>query len=144
MNHEPYRVVLDTNVVFEGLTKKNGACGLIIDAWFADFIHVCVSNALAYEYKDVLSRKFTPQKWQLAQTAFKTLLTKAEFIAIHYSWRPASPDPGDDLVVDCAMNANAILVTANIKDFQKANAELGLQIMTPVEFVVMLANDKGE
>ena len=37
------------------------------------------------------------------------------------------------------MNANAILITSNIKDFRKARADLGLQVMTPVEFVVMLA-----
>ena len=30
------RTVIDTNVVFEGLTKKGGASGLIIDAWLAD------------------------------------------------------------------------------------------------------------
>ncbi len=138
MIDEPYRVVLDTNVVFEGLTMKN-ACGLIVDAWFVGLIQVCISDALAYEYKDVLSRKFNPAKWQNARTALRTLLGKAEFISIHYSWRPASPDPGDDLVIDCVMNANALLVTSNIKDFHKAQAELGLTVMTPVEFVMMLA-----
>jgi len=29
------RAVIDTNVVFEGLTKQGGVCGLIIDAWRA-------------------------------------------------------------------------------------------------------------
>jgi predicted nucleic acid-binding protein len=29
----PVRVVIDTNVVFEGLTKQGGAEGFIIDAW---------------------------------------------------------------------------------------------------------------
>ena len=27
------RVVIDTNVLFEGLTKQGGAAGLIVDAW---------------------------------------------------------------------------------------------------------------
>ncbi len=34
-NKTAVRVVIDTNVVFEGLTRKGGACGLIIDAWRA-------------------------------------------------------------------------------------------------------------
>ncbi len=55
----PFRVVLDTNVVFEGLTKQGGACGLIIDAWIAGLLNVYVSNALAYEYIDVLSRNIS-------------------------------------------------------------------------------------
>jgi putative PIN family toxin of toxin-antitoxin system len=139
MSIERYRVVLDTNVIFEGLTKKRGTCGLLVDAWLAGLIQVCVSDALAYEYKDVLSRKLTPVKWQKAQTALKTLLLKASFISVHYTWRPASPDPGDDSVIDCAMNANALLITANVKDFRRAQAELGLVVMTPLEFVMMLA-----
>lgn len=53
------RVVIDTNVVFEGLTKQGGACGLIIDAWRAGLIKACVTNALAYEYEDVLARKLS-------------------------------------------------------------------------------------
>jgi predicted nucleic acid-binding protein len=139
MYHKPFRVVLDTNVVFEGLTKKDTACGLIIDAWFVGLIHVCVSDGLAYEYRDVLSRKLSPSKWDLAKVVLRTLLEKAEFVQIYYSWRPASPDPGDDLVIDCSMNANALLVTSNIKDFQKTTLELGLQIMTPVGFIERLA-----
>jgi len=53
------RAVIDTNVLFEGLTRQGGAPGLIIDAWFADLFQPCVSNALAYEYLDVLSRKLS-------------------------------------------------------------------------------------
>lgn len=57
------RVVVDTSVVFEGLTKQGGASGLIIDAWLAGLMVVCVSNALGYEYDDVLSRKLSEQRW---------------------------------------------------------------------------------
>lgn len=27
------RAVIDTNVLFEGLTKQGGACALIVEAW---------------------------------------------------------------------------------------------------------------
>ena len=57
------RVVIDTNVVFEGLIRKGGACGLVIDAWRAGLFSACISNALAYEYDDVLSRKFSEHRW---------------------------------------------------------------------------------
>jgi len=136
---QPLRVVLDTNVVFEGLTKQRGTCGLLIDAWLAGLLHVYVSDALAYEYIDVLSRKLSPTKWAQAKVVLATLLDKAEFVSLHYTWRPASPDPGDDLVIDCAMNANAILVTANIRDFRMAKKELGLSVVTPIKMLAELA-----
>ncbi len=133
------RVVIDTNVVFEGLTKKGGAAGLIVDAWLAGLVRVYVSNALAYEYADVLSRKLSEARWQRLKPVLGTLLSRAQFVTIYYSWRPVSPDPGDDHLVDCAMNAGAIVVTLNTRDFRTAEESLGLRVMTPVEAVVHLA-----
>jgi putative PIN family toxin of toxin-antitoxin system len=138
------RVVVDTNVLFEGLTKKGGASGLIVDAWLAGLMVVCVSNTLAYEYDDVLSRKLTKERWIQIQPVLARLISIAEYTSIYFSWRPTSPDPGDDLAIDCAMNADAIVVTSNIKDFRSAREWLGLRVMTPVEFVSVLATGELE
>jgi putative PIN family toxin of toxin-antitoxin system len=135
-----FRAVIDTNVVFEGLTKQGGAAGFVIDAWLAGLIQVCVSTALVYEYEDVLSRKLSEIRWQKLQPVLSALLGKVEFTVIYYSWRPTSPDPGDDLVIDCAMNAGAVVVTSNTRDFQRAKVSLGLQVMTPAELVIKLAS----
>jgi len=135
----PLRVVIDTNVVFEGLTKKGSAAGLIVDAWLAGLVRVYVSNALAYEYADVLSRKLSEARWQRLKPVVGTLLSRAQFVTIYYSWRPVSPDPGDDHLVDCALNAGAIVVTSNVRDFRTAEESLGLRVMTPVEAVIHLA-----
>jgi putative PIN family toxin of toxin-antitoxin system len=138
------RVVVDTNVVFEGLTKKGGASGLIVDAWLAGLMIACVSNTLAYEYDDVLSRKLAKERWIEIQPVLARLISIAEYTSIYFSWRPTSPDPGDDLAIDCAMNAGAIVVTSNIKDFRSARDCLGLRVMTPVEFVNVLATGEFE
>ncbi|PZO46030.1 MAG: putative toxin-antitoxin system toxin component, PIN family, partial [Phormidesmis priestleyi] len=134
------RVVIDTNVVFEGLTKQGGAAGLIIDAWLAGFIEVYVSNALAYEYEDVLSRKLSEVRWSQLQSVLGSLLNAAHFTPIYFSWRLTSPDPGDDLVIDCAMNAGAIVVTSNVRDFRSATESLGIRVVTPIQFVVELTS----
>jgi predicted nucleic acid-binding protein len=126
-------------VLFEGLTKQGGAAGLIIDAWRAGVLRVCVSTALAYEYADVLSRKLSAVRWQRLKPVLGALLAQVEFTPIYYSWRPSSPDPGDDHVIDCAMNAGAMVISSNIRDFQLAKRTLGLRVMTPVEFLSQLA-----
>ena len=140
INSPLLRIVVDTNVVLEGLTKQGGASGLIIDAWLAGLMIVCISTTLAYEYETVLSRKLSPIRWSKLRPVLGRLLSVAQYTSIYFSWRPASPDAGDDLVIDCAMNAGAILVTSNMKDFQAAKDMLGLQVMTPVEFVNVLAS----
>lgn len=134
------RIVVDTNVVFEGLTKQGGASGLIVDAWLAGLMVVCVSNALAYEYSDVLSRKLSEERWSRLKPVLGQLLTIAQYTNIYFLWRPTSPDAGDDLVIDCAMNAGAIVVTSNIRDFQSAKESLGLRVLTPVQLVEVLAS----
>ncbi len=137
------RAVIDTNVVFEGLTKQGGAPGLIINAWLAGLFRPCVSNSLAYEYADVLSRKLSEARWQQIKPILGTLFTRVEFVTIYYSWRPISPDPGDDHVVDCAMNAGAPIVTSNIRDFRPVVQTLRLEVITPVEFATRLADEQN-
>ena len=134
------RIVVDTNVVFEGLTKQGGASGFIVDAWLAGLMVVCVSNALAYEYSDVLSRKLSEERWSKLKPVLGQLLSIAQYTSIYFSWRPTSPDAGDDPVIDCAMNAGAMVVTSNIRDFQSAKESLGLRVLTPVQFVEVLTS----
>lgn len=133
-----YRVVVDTNVLFEGLTKRGGAADLIIHAWLDETIDVCVSTALAFEYADVLARKLSENRWRKLKPILGKLLNNARYTDIYFNWRPISPDPGDDHVIDCAMNANAIVVTDNVKDFRRAIKYLGLRVLTPAEFVKRL------
>ncbi len=134
------KVVLDTNVLFEGLTQQGGASGLVIDACLAGLLSVHVSNALAYEYADVLSRKLSAKRWQRIRPVLGELLTRAQFVTVYFTWRPISPDKGDEHVIDCAMNAGAAVVTSNVRHFQKAKQSLGLAVITPLDLAVRLVN----
>ena len=71
------RAVIDTNVVFEGLTKRDSAGALILRAWWSGVFQACVSLALQYEYYDVLSRMLSPPRWQRVQPALGSLLRAA-------------------------------------------------------------------
>jgi predicted HicB family RNase H-like nuclease len=136
------RFVVDTNVIFEGLTKTGGAPGLLIEAWLAGLYHACVSNSLAYEYVDMLYRKLSMTRWQRLQPVVGALLSQARFVTAYYAWRPISVDPGDDHVIDCAMNAGAAVVTWNVRDYRAAQQGLGLVVRTPVEAVTRLAEEE--
>ncbi len=135
MDWQSLKIVVDTNVLFEGLTKKGLASSLIIEAWLAGELQVAVCEALALEYVDVLSRKLSPQRWRTIEPVLRALLERAQFVPIYYSWRPSSPDPADEHVVDCVQNASALLITWNTADFRQARQSLQLRILTPPEFV---------
>ena len=57
-------IIVDTNVVFEGLTKQGSVSDFIITAWLAGLLNVYASNALIYEYESTLSNKLSPTRWQ--------------------------------------------------------------------------------
>jgi predicted nucleic acid-binding protein len=135
------KAVIDTNILFEGLTQKGGAPGLIVDLWLGGVFDACVSTALAYEYVDVLERKLSERRWSQIRPVLAALLERANYVSVYYSWRPASPDAGDDLVIDCAMNAAAPVVTLNVADFRLARETLGLWVMTPTEFLQRLSDE---
>lgn len=131
-------IVVDTNVVFEGLTKQGSASDLIINAWLAGLWNVYASNALVYEYESTLSNKLSPDRWQQAKPILRRMLNHIQFVPIYYSWRPLSPDPGDEHVIDCALNANATIIIANVRDFRQAQTEVGLSVLSPVELINQL------
>lgn len=135
------RIVIDTNILFEGLTKKNGACFYLIQSWDKALFEVSVSYPLYLEYYDVLSRKLSSSKWEKVRPILGRLLSKATPTEIYYRWRPLSPDPSDDFVIDCALNANAILVTNNTKDFIVAQQVVGLRVLKPIDFIQRLVGD---
>jgi predicted nucleic acid-binding protein len=82
----------------------------------------------------------SPERWQRIQPVLGKLLDQAEFVTVYFTWRPSSPDPGDEHIIDCAMNAGATVVTSNTRDFQKAKQTLGLRVITPVEFAKQLSS----
>lgn len=96
------------------------------------------SNALVYEYEGTLSHKLSSTRWQQARPILRRIVNRVRFVTIYYSWRPLSPDPGDEHVIDCALNANATVITANMRDFRKAQIEAGLPVLLPHEFVNLL------
>lgn len=138
MRSPPIRAVVDTNVIFEGLTKRDTAAGWIVEAALAGLFQPCISNALAYEYADVLSRKLSSERWEQVRPLLRGFLDRAEPVVVYFAWRPSSPDPADEHVIDCAMSAAAVIVTENLRDFRRARSRLGIPVSTPVEFLQSL------
>lgn len=134
------RAVIDTNVLFEGLTK-HGPSAEVIDAWLARRFQPCVSTALALEYQGVLSTKLAPRRGESALRVLPALLVCCEPVPIHFSYRPSSRDPGDDFVVDCVVNSRSFLVTQNVRDFLPAAQRFGFPVLRPVHFLMLLEKE---
>jgi predicted nucleic acid-binding protein len=92
--------------------------------------------ALFLEYEAVLKRPeqfaatgLTPA---LVDGFLAALASAMEAIDVHYVWRPQLKDPGDELVLEAAVNGRADgLVTHNVRHFAEAAPRFGLAVIRP-------------
>ena len=95
-----------------------------------------LSVALALEYEAVCSE---PQQriasgLEVAEvrTVISALCAVAEPVETHFLWRPQLRDPGDEMVLDVAVNGRAdALVTFNRRDFAGFADRFGTAILSP-------------
>ena len=133
--------VLDTNVLVAGLFSRRGASFWLLERAVDGRLPIAVSVALALEYEDVLLRPaILAQGWASAEqvsTVLDDILAEATLVQpMRVRRRPALPDPGDDLVLECALEAHAgAIVTMNIRDFATVSAAYGLRILKPGDLV---------
>ena len=125
------RVVLDTNVIVAGLRSRSGLSYQLLANLSALPVSICLSVALVLEYEAVLKRPdMVPLTVKQINNFLDFLCAHTLHPEINYLWRPFLRDPKDDLLLELAANANANIVTYNLKDFQ-GSEELGVRAMEP-------------
>lgn len=140
--------VLDTNVLVAGLFSRRGASFWLLEQVLAGRLQIAVSVALALEYEDVLLRPtMLAQGWASeaqVSTVLDAVLARATLVQpIRIRHRPVLPDPGDDMVLECALEAVAdAIVTMNVRDFTGLDETYGLRVLRPGELVAELRKEE--
>ena len=139
------RTLLDTDVVVAAVRSDRGASRVLLTAALARRYTVLASVPLMLQYESVLTR---PEHLAAAGITLAdvgilldALAAVVEPIRISYLWRPVLTDPGDDLVLETAVNGRAdIVVTLNRRHFEPAVTLFGLEILAPADAVRRLEN----
>jgi putative PIN family toxin of toxin-antitoxin system len=134
------KAVLDTNVIVAALQSSTGASNSILRQLGLTFTHL-YSNALLYEYEEVITRLelLSPEDLQI----FLTFFVQQGIAQLRYvRLRPQLNDPKDEHILELAFNARAdCIVTFNIKDFQPARS-FGIEVLQPKDFLNHLGGKK--
>lgn len=73
------------------------------------------------------------------ERAVYAVIGLAEHVDIHYQWRPMLRDPGDEMVLEAAVNGRAdALVTFNQRDFRGVEKAFGIKALLPREAVALI------
>lgn len=140
----PWRVLLDTSVIRAAVASDQGASRALLLAALDREITAIASTALILQYEDVLLRPDTLAKAKLSVREVTELLDAfcdaCTPVAIDVLWRPQSPDSGDDLVIDAAVNGLAgVIATYNLRDLKGPAARFGIAAETPADVLRRIA-----
>jgi putative PIN family toxin of toxin-antitoxin system len=130
------RVVLDTGVVVAALRSDRGASRQLLLAGLEQRVVVLASVPLMLEYEAVLTRpeQLNQTGLTIAETnsVLDALAAVIEPVMLRFLWRPRLPDPGDEMVLETAVNGRADrLATFNLRHLSAAAAEFGIRANPP-------------
>jgi predicted nucleic acid-binding protein len=103
-----------------------------------------VTPALMYEYEDVARRpgKVPGLSPQDITDILDLLYHESHRQLVWFSWRPASPDPGDDLVLEAAVAGGCDFVVSFNERHLRAARDFGIEVLKPVELLKLIGEIK--
>jgi predicted nucleic acid-binding protein len=99
------------------------------------------------EYESVLTRNehLAVSRLSLAEVAalLDSVARIAEPVRLAFLWRPMLPDPGDDMVLEVAVNGGAdAIVTMNRRDFGPVVKSFAIEVLRPGEAAARLGAEQ--
>ena len=65
-----------------------------------------------------------------------------EPVELHFQWRPQTPDPNDEMVLETAINGRAnTLVTYNVADFAVAAKRFRISVLSPADLLKRMKHE---
>jgi putative PIN family toxin of toxin-antitoxin system len=134
------RLIVDTDVVIAAVRSRTGAAAALLAMLLARRGSILISVALALEYESVARDAKHVRASGLAEVdvvAFiDALILASEPVAMNFRYRPQLRDPGDEMVLEAAINGRAdAIVTFNVRDYhynlREIPADFGIDVLNP-------------
>ncbi len=136
-------VVLDTNVIISALLSPTGAPAEIVRRWEAGEFDAAVSPLLLAELEKALAYPQVTRYLRLSKEQVSTFLkgysTVAMLVEPQMRLEVVSADPGDDRVLECAVEAGAGFIITGDQHLLDLKEYQGIVILPPAGFLVLLA-----
>jgi predicted nucleic acid-binding protein len=131
------RLVLDTDVVVAAMRSPSGASAELLRRIDRGDATMLLTVALALEYEAIctLAEHRLASKLSAAEAGIYIdgLIGMAEPVKAFFRWRPQLRDPGDELVLEAAVNGQAdAIVTFNESHLREARS-FGVEVIRPAE-----------
>lgn len=131
------RIVLDTSVLISFLLTRGSTISRILDRWESGDIEVVVSPGIIEELKRVAAEKRIAGKLKpgALDDLLQSLQEGALLIPGQLELPGATPDPGDDMVIACAVEGEASYIITRDPHLLGLREYEGILILDPEQFV---------
>lgn len=136
------RVVLDSSVLVAAFRSRRGASFRLLELLRDGRFEIAVSVPLAFEYEAVLVRHADALGLtrEDAEALVDYLCRIGHHQDVHFLWRPALRDAGDEFILELAVAAGCeAIVTDNVQDFKGA-ARFSPRVLSPSAFLASIEN----
>jgi len=130
-------VVFDTSVLVAAARSRRGASHALLSHLPDARFQPVVSVPLFLEYRAVLLRpeNLLGRRAAQAEAFLDFLLSISHLQEVFYLWRPALPDPDDDMILELAVASRCrYIVTHNLRDF-RGSQKWGIAAIIPSAFL---------
>lgn len=133
--------MLDTDVIVAAVRSPSGASAALLDLALQSSFKLLLSVPLAMEYESLMKspRQMAAGRYSVehAETLILALCKVCERVERHFLWRPILKDPGDEMVLETAVNGQAdFLVTFNLRDYSDVPERFGVALLRPSDLLV--------
>jgi predicted nucleic acid-binding protein len=131
---------MDTDTIVAGMRSPAGASAALLRAARARRVTLVATAPLCIEYEAVCSRPEhrVAAGFDAADLAvfLDALVDLVEPTNTWFLWRPQLRDPGDELVLEAAVNGRAAAIaTFNRRDFGAAGSRFGIATLLPADML---------
>jgi predicted nucleic acid-binding protein len=132
------RLVPDTDVVVAAMRSPRGGSAELLRRVDAGKAVMLLTVALALEYEAICTlaehRLASGLSASEAAIYVDSLIGLAEPVRAFFRWRPQLRDPGDELVLEAAVNGQAdAIVTFNESRLREARSTFGIDVIRPAQ-----------
>lgn len=127
---------MDTDTVVAAMRSPGGASAALLRAARAGRMTLVATAPLCIEYEDVCSRSEHLRAAGFGSTELAIFLDAVvglvEPVDAWFLWRPQLRDPGNELVLEAAVNGQAAIIASfNRRDFLPGAARFGVEVLLP-------------
>jgi putative PIN family toxin of toxin-antitoxin system len=134
------RAVLDTNILISYFLTQGSTLARLVDYWERGRFIYLISPAMLAEIKEIVNR---PRLRRLMradpQVLIEVIEHDAELVPGDLTLPGVGRDPKDEMVIACAVEGGADYLVSGDADLLDLGSFQGVQIVTPADFLSILA-----